>query len=79
MCRIRITVGSNQLSYETDTSLPAANLLETKIIINSTILDAYKGARFMIVDIKDYFLAILIRNPEYMRVKIKYYHLTVLS
>ena len=71
--RIRITVGGDRLSYHEDAGSPAANLLETKIILNSTISDAHKGARFMTADIKDHFLATPMRDPEYMRVKIKYF------
>ena len=43
-----------------------------KILLNSTISDARKGARFMLADIKDYFLATPIKEPEYMRVKYRY-------
>ena len=70
--RVRITVGGDKLDYNDDAGSPAANLLETKIIINSTISDAHRGARFMCADIKDHFLATPMKNPEYMRVKYKY-------
>ena len=53
--RVRVTVGGNRLSYEDDSGSPAANLLETKVLINSVILDAKSGAQFMTADIKDYF------------------------
>ena len=39
--RIGITVRGNKLDYNNDAGLPTANLLEIKIIINSTILDAH--------------------------------------
>ena len=70
--RVRITVGGDKLDYNDDAGSPAANLLETKIIINSTISDARRGARFMCADIKDHFLATPMKNPEYMKVKYKY-------
>ena len=38
---IRITVGGDKLSYPDDAGSPAANLLETKILINSVISDAH--------------------------------------
>ena len=44
-------------------------MIETKILINSTISDAKRGARFMCADIKDHVLATPIDCPEYMRVK----------
>ena len=60
------------MNYAEDAGLPAANLLETSFLINSTISDANKGAKFMTDDIKDYFLATPIENPEYMKVHIKH-------
>ena len=54
--RTRLTVGGDRLDYFGDSSSPAASLLETKILLNSVILDAKDGARFMTLDIKDYFL-----------------------
>ena len=57
--------------YDTAASL-VTDMLETKIIINSTISDARRGARFMTLDIKDHFLATLMKDLEYMRVRPKY-------
>ena len=48
------------------------NLLETKILLNSIISDASKGAQFMCTDIKNHFLATPIDDPEYMKVQYKY-------
>ena len=62
----------DRLTYSQDAKSPAADLLETKILLNSTISDARKGARFMCLDIKDHFLATPMANPEYMRVQYKY-------
>ena len=70
--RVRITVGGDKLEYPDDAGSPAANLLETKILLNSVISDADKGARFMCADIKDHFLATPMDHPEYMRVQYKY-------
>ena len=53
--RVRITVGGDKLHYTDDAGSPAANLLETKVLINSTISEASRGARFMTADIKDFF------------------------
>ena len=52
--RVRLTVGGNLLPYSDDDSSPAAFLLETKLLLNSTISDTSKGARFITLDIKDY-------------------------
>jgi hypothetical protein len=53
--RVRLVVGGDKLSYDDDTGSPASSLLETKVIINSVISDAHKGARFMSCDLKDFF------------------------
>ena len=63
-CRVRTTVGGNILSYEEDSGSPSANLLETKVLINSVISNSKSGAQFMTADVKDYFLATPIDWPE---------------
>ena len=65
-------MGGDKLTYNEDSAAPAANLLETKILINSTISDAHRGARFMSADIKDHFLATSILDLEYMKTRYKY-------
>ena len=57
--------------YLDDAGSPVANLMETKLLVNSTILDAKNGARFMSADIKDYFLATPMAKAEYMKVQYK--------
>ena len=54
--RVRLTVGGDRLEYPDDAASPAASLLETKLLLNSTISDAMKGARFMTLYIKYFFL-----------------------
>ena len=51
-------VGGDRLPYDGDAGAPAANVLESKILLNSVISDANKGARFVSEDIKDHFIAI---------------------
>ena len=51
-----------------DVASLAANLLETKVLLNSTISDAAQGARFCTGDLKDYFLGSIMPSPEYMKV-----------
>ena len=60
------------MTYNNDTTLLGANLLETKILINGTILDAVKGERCMYINIKDHFLVILIQDLEYVKVNYEY-------
>ena len=68
--RVRVVVGGDRLSFDEDSGSPATNLLETKILINSTISDADEGARFFSADLKDYFLGSPMSRPEYMKVHI---------
>ena len=46
--RVRITVGGDRLSCPDDTGSPAANMLETKLLVNSNISDSKYGAKFFI-------------------------------
>ena len=61
-----MVVGGDKLPYEQDSAAPAANLLETKILLNSTI--SQPGARFMTVDISNFFLSSTMEEPEFMRI-----------
>ena len=53
--RVRLTVGGDKLTCDFDVASPAASILESKLLINSVISDAHKGARFLTLDIKDFF------------------------
>jgi hypothetical protein len=75
--RVRLTVGGDKLPYAEDAGSPAASLLETKLLLNSTISDAHKGARFLCADLKDHFLASPMKDPEFMRIKYKYFPATI--
>ena len=63
--RCRLVVGGDKLPYNDDTAAPAANLLESKILINSTI--SRHTARFMTIDISNFFLSSIMAEPEYMK------------
>ena len=71
--RVRLTVGGDKFTCEFDVASPAASVLETKLILNSVISDAHKGARFLTLDIKDFFLCSALDDPEYMRIRAKYF------
>eukprot|EP00804_Cyclotella_cryptica_P002412 CCRYP_004109-RA/>CCRYP_004109-RA protein AED:0.25 eAED:0.31 QI:0/0/0/1/0.33/0.25/4/0/631 len=66
--RIRLTVGGNRITYPGDRSTPTADMLTTKTLLNSAI--STKGARFMTIDIKDFYLNTPMVRPEYMRLKL---------
>ena len=60
-----LTIGGDMLEYCYDASSPAVSLLESKLLLNSTISDAYKGARFITIDLKDYSLQLFLLKPEH--------------
>ena len=70
--RTRITVGGDKLIYPDDPGSPTTDMVESKVLINSTISDGKKGARFCCADIRDMFLASPMARPEYM--KVHYHH-----
>ena len=53
--RVQLKFGRDKLDYSYEMASPTTSLTETKILINSVISDANKGARFMTIDIKDFF------------------------
>ena len=71
--RIHLTVGGYCLDCPDNTYSPAASLLETKLLLNSTISDAHLGARFMTMDLKYFFLATPMARSEYMHINSKYF------
>ena len=48
--RTRISVGGDKLNYPSDPGSPTNDMLESNILINSTISDARKGATFCCAD-----------------------------
>ena len=67
--RVRLTVGSGKLKYSQDTSSPVAMLLETNnLLLNSTISESSKGAIFITIDIKHFFVLSDPPEPEYMQI-----------
>ena len=70
---MRISVGGDILLYLDNIGPPVANILETKLLINSVVSDATNGTRRMPADIKDYFLDVPMVQAEYM--KVRYTHI----
>ena len=63
--RVRFTVGGDKVNYPGDASTKVADLPTAKILINSVI--STPGARFMGIDIKDFYLNNPMDRYEYMR------------
>ena len=47
-----MTTGGDTLTYEGDPISPTVSLLNTKIMLNSVVSNARKGARFITANIK---------------------------
>ena len=54
--------------YAHDATSRAASLIETKLLLNSVISDLARGARFMTLDIKDFFLQTTMAEHEFMKI-----------
>ena len=65
---IRLTVGGNQINFPGNCSTPTADMITIKILLNSVI--STRNAKFMTIDIKDFYLNTPMERPEFMRLKL---------
>jgi hypothetical protein len=70
--RTRLTTGGDRVNYPGDAGTPTADMILFKILLNSII--STKGARCVMVDIKDFYLCTPMKRFEYMRLKITNVH-----
>ena len=66
--RTRFVVGGDRINYPGEVATPTAEMLVAKLLCNSVILT--KGARFMTMDISNFYLMTLLSQPKYIRVKL---------
>ena len=66
--RIRITMGGDKINYPGDCGTPTADLLTVKLLFNSII--STKDAKFMTIDISNFYLNTPLKRKEYMRMKL---------
>ena len=71
--RVQLTIGGDVLDYFGDSSSPTASLIKAKLLLNSVISDAHRGAKFMSLNVKDDFLQSVLDDPEYLRIHSKYF------
>ena len=69
--RTRLTFGGNNLSVDYDCGTPTADLLTVKLLLNSVI--STPGAKFMTLDIKDFYLNTPMDSPEFLRMKLDHF------
>jgi hypothetical protein len=67
--RIHLTVGVNLIQYTGDVSTRSADLTTSNFLWNSTI--STEGARYMCLDVKNFYLGTPMDSFEYMRIPIK--------
>ena len=67
--RTRSTVGGDRIDYPGEVATPMADMLVEKILFNSVI--STKGARFMTIDISNFYLITPLKQPEYIRIHIR--------
>ena len=60
--RVRLTVGGDRINYPDDCNTPTADMLTIKLLLNSVI--STKNARFMTIDIKDFYLNTPMKRNE---------------
>jgi hypothetical protein len=65
--RTRITMDGNLINYPDDCGMPTADLLMVKLMLNSVI--STPNAKFMTIDIKDFYLMTPMDWYEYFRMK----------
>ena len=66
--RTRFVVGGDRINYPGEVATPTAEMLVAKILFNSVI--STKEARFMTMDISNFYLMNPLARPEYIRVKL---------
>jgi len=67
--RVRGTIGGDKVDYPGFVAANTADLKTIKLLINSTI--STRGAKFMTLDIKDFYLGTVLPRKEYMRISAK--------
>ncbi len=66
--RTRLVAGGDRVHYPDNAGTPTADLLTLKLLINSVI--STPGARFMTMDIKDFYLNTPMSRYKYMILKL---------
>jgi hypothetical protein len=66
---VRMAAGGDKLDYPSNASSPAVSMLDAKIHTNSTIYDASNGARYLGLDIKNFYLGTPMTYFQYIQVR----------
>ena len=63
-----MTVGGNKIQYDGDVGTPTAHLETAKLLLNSVL--SRTDAKFMTIDIANFYLMTLMEDYEYLRIKL---------
>jgi len=66
--RTRFTVGGDRVNYPGAVATPTAEMLVAKMLFNSVI--STKDARFMTMDISNFYLMTPLHRPKFIRMKL---------
>ena len=67
--RVRLTVGGVKIDYPSEVDTPTADMLVPKILFSGII--STKGARFMTIDISNFYLMTVLKRPQYIRINVR--------
>ena len=67
--RTRFVVGGDRINYPGEVATPTADMLVAKLLFNSVV--STKDAKFMTMDISNFYLMTPLKRPEYIRINIK--------
>ena len=65
----RIIMGGNLINYPDDCGTPTADLLTIKLLVLNSVIST-DNAKFMTIDIKDFYLMMPMKRYEYFRMKL---------
>ena len=65
----RFVVGGNRINYPGKVATPTAEMLVVKLLFNS-VISTYR-ARFMTMDIANFYLMTPLKQPEYVKIKLR--------
>jgi len=66
--RTQFTIGGDQINYPGEVAMPTADMLVEKLLFN--IVVSTKGAKFMTLDISNFYLMTPLKRPEFIRMKL---------
>ena len=66
--RTRLTIDGSRINIDIDCGTPTASLLTVKLLLNSVL--STPGAKFMCLDLKDFYLNTPLARPEFLRLRL---------